>query len=70
MAPNAMTGARMERDSRKLIALLKRDGWYEARHKGSHRQFKRRDKPGRVTVPVPEKELKRRTVESIYKQAG
>lgn len=60
----------MERNSRKLIALLKQDGWYEVGGKGSHRQFKHSVKPGRVTVPHPEKDLKRRTVESIYRQAG
>jgi len=34
------------------LKLLRADGWYEVRRRaGSHRQFKHRDRPGRVTVP-------------------
>jgi len=60
----------MERNSRKLKKLLEADGWYEVATRGSHVQFKHDDKPGRVTLPHPKKDLKEGTVKSIYKQAG
>jgi len=60
----------MERNSRKLKKLLEADGWYEVATRGSHVQFKHMDKPGRVTLPHPKKDLKEGTVKSIYKQAG
>lgn len=60
----------MERDSRKLIRLLEADGWVLVAVKGDHHQFKHPDRPGRVTVPNPVKDLKTGTVYSIYRQAG
>ena len=60
----------MERNSRKLIKLLKQDGWVRVAVKGGHWQFKHPVKKGRVTVPHPTQDLKRGTVVSIYKQAG
>lgn len=60
----------MERDSRKLIQLLKQAGWYEVAHKGSHTHFKHPRLKGRVTVPHPEKDIKTGTLMSIYRQAG
>jgi predicted RNA binding protein YcfA (HicA-like mRNA interferase family) len=33
-----------------VIQVLKADGWYLAKTKGSHRQFKHPDKSGTVTV--------------------
>lgn len=35
---------------REVIKMLKDDGWYLARTKGSHRQFKHPEKAGTVTV--------------------
>ncbi len=55
--------------AREIIRLLKADGWYEVRQVGSHKQFKHRSKPGRVTAPVHGGNLHRRTVKSIFKQA-
>ena len=60
----------MERDSRKLIGLLERDGWVQVAAKGSHRQFKHPVRKGRITVPHPNRDMKRGTVASIYRQAG
>ena len=57
-------------DSREIIEKLKADGWYEARAKGGHRQFKHPEKPGLVTVPHPKRDLPKGTVRAIYKQAG
>lgn len=60
----------MERDSRKLIRLLKQAGWYEVANKGSHMHFKHPHRRERVTVPHPEKDIKAGTLMSIYRQAG
>src|SRR5204862_2359774 len=53
-----------------VIRALKRDGWSEARVKGSHHHFKHPTKPGIVTVPHPKKDIPRGTLASIERQAG
>lgn len=54
-----------------MIAVLEADGWYLHSIKGSHRQFKHEEKPGRVTVPgKPGKDLAAGTLSSVWKQAG
>jgi predicted RNA binding protein YcfA (HicA-like mRNA interferase family) len=54
-----------------LRRLLDDDGWYLARTRGSHQQFKRTTKPGLVTVAgQPGDELAPGTLNSIIKQAG
>lgn len=63
-------GRELERNSRKLIRMLENDGWRPVNQKGSHIQFKHPSKPGRVTVPHPNRDLPAGTVASIYKQAG
>lgn len=60
----------MERNSRKLIKMLTDDGWALVATKGDHHQFKHPTKPGRVTVPHPNKDIPKGTVMSIYRQAG
>ncbi|EYD77080.1 hypothetical protein Rumeso_01339 [Rubellimicrobium mesophilum DSM 19309] len=60
----------METNSRKLIAMLKADGWVHVDTKGDHMQFKHPTKPGRVTVPHPKRDIPKGTVMSIYRQAG
>jgi predicted RNA binding protein YcfA (HicA-like mRNA interferase family) len=56
---------------RDLLRLLAEDGWYLARTKGSHRQFKHPIKRGAVTVPgKPGDDVAPRTLSSILKQAG
>jgi predicted RNA binding protein YcfA (HicA-like mRNA interferase family) len=45
-------------------------GWYEVARKGSHVQFKHKAKPGRVTVPHPERDIPIGTLKSIEKQSG
>lgn len=60
----------MERNSGRLIRMLERDGWVQVGAKGSHRQFRHAAKPGRVTVPHPNKDIPHGTVASIYRQAG
>jgi predicted RNA binding protein YcfA (HicA-like mRNA interferase family) len=54
-----------------VLARLKDDGWELVATKGSHRQFKHKSKPGRVTVPgKPSDDLAPGTLNSIFKQAG
>jgi predicted RNA binding protein YcfA (HicA-like mRNA interferase family) len=62
-------GHSVGRDSRDIIRELEADGWYPAGSTGSHRHFKHRIKPGKVTVPHPRKDLHPKTVRSIYRQA-
>ena len=57
-------------NSRDIIKAIEADGWYEAAHKGSHKQFKHPEKPGRVTAPHPEKDIPIGTLRSIEKQSG
>ncbi len=60
----------VELNSGRLIRMLRQDGWVHVDAKGSHWQFKHPNKPGRVTVPHPSKDIPRGTVASIYRQAG
>ncbi|MCA1494934.1 type II toxin-antitoxin system HicA family toxin [Ensifer sp. NBAIM29] len=53
-----------------IIPALQEDGWYEVARKGSHVQFKHPEKPGRVTVPHPKRDLPTGTLRSIEKQSG
>lgn len=57
-------------DSRQLIAMIMKDGWVLINARGSHYQFRHPEKPGRVTVPHPKRDLPKGTVHSILKQAG
>ena len=56
------------------MRMLRQDGWVHVDSRGSHRQFRHQfrhpTKPGRVTVPHPDKDIPRGTVASIYRQAG
>ena len=56
--------------SEDVIRLLRKDGWQLHHVRGSHQQFKHKDKPGRVTVPHPKKDLPVGTLRSIEKQSG
>ncbi len=56
---------------KEVIKLLEQEGWFLARTKGSHRQFKHLEKPGAVTVAGKESlDVPRGTLNSILKQAG
>ncbi|MEW6749751.1 MAG: type II toxin-antitoxin system HicA family toxin [Candidatus Latescibacterota bacterium] len=55
---------------REVIELLEADGWYVARRRSSHRQYKHPRKPGLVTVAgKPSHDLAPGTLNSILKQA-
>lgn len=54
-----------------IIAMLERDGWYLARTRGSHRQYKHSIKNGLVTVAgKPNDDVASGTLNSMLKQAG
>jgi len=56
---------------RDILALLRADGWYLARTRGDHRQFKHPTKKGLVTVSGhPSHDIAPGTLNSILKQAG
>jgi predicted RNA binding protein YcfA (HicA-like mRNA interferase family) len=56
---------------RDILRLLEDDGWYLARTKGSHKQFKHPSKPGTVTIAGKSNiDLPTGTLSSILKQAG
>lgn len=50
--------------------MLMDDGWELVNVVGSHHQFKHPFKTGKVAVPHPKKDLPKRTIKSILKQAG
>jgi len=55
---------------RDVIKMIEADGWYLARTKGSHRQYKHPVKPGCVTIAGhPSHELAPGTFNSVLKQA-
>lgn len=60
----------METISRKLIVLLKRQGWTLASQDGSHQTFKHPANPLLITVPHPKKDLPTGLVRRIYRDAG
>lgn len=57
-------------DSKTIIKMLEKDGWYLKRVKGDHHHFRHHSKLGLVTVPHPRKEIPKGTFNSILKQAG
>ena len=57
-------------ESRKIIKILKQNGWYEIATSGSHTQFRHPDRKGRVTVPHPKKDIPIGTLKSIERQSG
>ena len=56
--------------SKEILQILTEDGWMLKRQRGSHIQLEHPIKIGKVTVPHPEKDLKPKTVSTIFKQAG
>jgi predicted RNA binding protein YcfA (HicA-like mRNA interferase family) len=54
-----------------ILRMLQVGGWMLVATRGSHRQFKHANKPGRVTVPgKPGDDLAPGTLNSILKQSG
>jgi predicted RNA binding protein YcfA (HicA-like mRNA interferase family) len=56
--------------SSEIIKILEMDGWYLTKTTGSHHHFRHPEKPGKVTVKHPQKDVPPKTFSSIMKQAG
>jgi predicted RNA binding protein YcfA (HicA-like mRNA interferase family) len=55
---------------KEVVKRIQADGWYLDRVKGSHRQFKHLEKPGKVTIAGhPNDDLHPKTLKSIMRQA-
>ncbi|GAB6042246.1 type II toxin-antitoxin system HicA family toxin [Endothiovibrio diazotrophicus] len=57
-------------NSREILRQLKAHGWYEVAKRGSHLQLKHDERPGRVTVPHPKREIHIDTLKNIERQSG
>lgn len=56
---------------KEFIKILEQDGWYQARQRGSHRQFRHPVKSGTVTVAgKPNVDVPPGTLNNALKQAG
>jgi predicted RNA binding protein YcfA (HicA-like mRNA interferase family) len=56
---------------REVIRILEAEGWSVVATRGSHRQFKHPEKPGRVTIAGKlSDDLAPGTLNSVLKQAG
>lgn len=56
---------------KKILKALNDDGWYKARQRGSHRQFKHPEKKGTVTVNGSESDdVWGALLKSIEEQSG
>lgn len=56
--------------SSELLRLMKKDGWYEVRQKGSHIIMQHPTKPNIIPVPFhASKEMKKGTLQAILKLA-
>jgi predicted RNA binding protein YcfA (HicA-like mRNA interferase family) len=56
---------------REVVRLLQQEGWHIVMTRGSHRQFKRPMKPGRVTVSGNlGDDMPKGTFASVTRQAG
>ena len=67
---SAILAHRVSVNSREVIRAIERAGWVHAGTRGSHRQFAHPKRPGRVTVPHPQRDIPVGTPRSIERQAG
>ncbi|MFV0573125.1 MAG: type II toxin-antitoxin system HicA family toxin [Xanthomarina gelatinilytica] len=57
--------------SSELLRIMKKDGWFVLRQKGSHLIMKHPTKPNIIPVPFhASKEMKKGTLQAILKLAG
>lgn len=57
---------------KEILKILQKDGWYQVRQEGSHRQFHHPEKKGTVTVAYHKigDEIPPKTLKRIKEQAG
>ena len=63
-------GEKAMMSSREVIRILEKDGWQHVKTTGDHFQFKHPEKPGKVTVAHPKKNLGIKDIISIERQSG
>jgi len=56
--------------SREVIEKLEKEGWEHSGTRGDHWYFKHPNKPGKVTVQHPVKDLWIKNIKSIEKTSG
>jgi predicted RNA binding protein YcfA (HicA-like mRNA interferase family) len=61
---------RLERNSRKLLKMLVKDGWTVVRSRGSHHTLKKIGVNHPIVLVHPKKDLPIGMVRQIYKDAG
>lgn len=58
-------------NAKDIVRELEKAGWFEVKGRGSHRNFKHPEQPGKVTIPMAGGgDLPKGTVRSIEKQSG
>ncbi len=60
----------IERNSRKILARLRGEGWQDAGATGSHHKLKHPQTGQSIVVPHPKKDLPLGTARQIAKSAG
>ena len=55
---------------KEIRKLIETDGWYFTEQEGSHAQFEHSVKKGKVTIPMRNDDLYKKTANNILKQAG
>lgn len=54
-----------------IIKMISGAGWvFDYQDKSSHRHYRHPEKPGKITVPIHNKDMGKKTANSILKQAG
>jgi len=56
--------------SKQIQKMIENDGWYMVNQESSHAHFKHPTKPGKVTIPMHNGDINKKTANSILKQAG
>ncbi|PRR77677.1 YcfA-like protein [Clostridium liquoris] len=55
---------------KEILKILTKEGWEIKSQRGSHIYLAHKTKPGKLTIPNHNKDLKPGTLNSILKQAG
>ncbi len=55
---------------KELMKAVEKDGWQLERVRGSHHIYKHPTKPGRLTIPLHNTDMKPGTLNQILKAAG
>jgi len=55
--------------ARELQKIIEADGWYFVNQESSHAQFKHPTKKGKVTIPLHNLDINKKTAASILRQA-